>query len=122
MLIWLEQNKMPNLKIHSDGYIIGGNHHRGLMAVKNAKRQIKAYLENEIKCKNIVIKQSKDLSNKITYSVKREPVIARGSYQELAILRARQFLIENQNKPMSLRTFYRNALSVVDNFIDKYKC
>ena len=111
---------MANLKIHKDGYIIGGNHHRGLAYRASCRRIMKSYIQEQFDCGNLVIKKLS--TNKISYKIKRQPKVARGSLvNELNAYRAQHFLRDFENASTNITTLMRQLHKDTERLVDHFK-
>ena len=112
-------DRIGNLKIHRHGYIIGGNHHRGLILWKNSLIVIKQYLKEQLENRNLVIKRQKN--RKFKYILKKQPEIELGIYCELALRRAQHCIRDFDGIITTKTNFTRNYEDIVTNLIGTYK-
>jgi hypothetical protein len=107
-----------NPRIHPDGYIIGGAHDRGMRHAATALVAGRAYFENQVAIRNIIIEMDR---GRMRYKIKRQPQIAFGSPDELARLRAQDFLRSRANAWMTRHRFDREFAAVYDNMSNAFK-
>jgi hypothetical protein len=108
----------PNPRIHPDGYIIGGAHEKGMRHAALARAAGLAYFENQVAIGNIVVISNR---GRIRYKIKRQPKIPFGSPDELARLRAQQFLRAYANEWITRHRFDREFAAVYDNLVNAFK-
>ena len=110
---------MSNLQLHKDGYIIGGNHHRGLLYREEARRVMRSYIVEQFENGNLRIRKS--ANGKIRYRIKYQPRIGRGVTSELHLLRAQHFLRNHERLDTSRRALDAHLMADTEWLVEKFK-
>ena len=110
---------MPNHELHKDGYIIGGNHHRGLFYREEARRVMRAYIVEQFENGNLKVRKS--ATGKIRYRIKHQPRIGRGVPSELHLLRTQHFLRDYEGLDTSRRALDAHLMADTEWLVNKFK-
>lgn len=111
------RNSIRN-RIHPNGHIIGGTHDKGLRYASAARDAGRGYFAQQVSLGNIVVTKR---GNRIRYVIKKQPSVICCCVDELALLRARHFLRDEEKKWMTQMKFEHAFGAVYDNLVNAFK-